>query len=707
MKSGIGLGNQMSGFGWCELGKVLKWFILCGSTALWLATSGKVSALEYLGEIVVEETQPVVTRIANSFELTRELIEVRGDRSIEQSLEVIPGLNVRYGGQGVPRIDLRGLRTRHVKFMVNGVPFNSTFDGQFDPTFITATQVDRLKVVTSGVSVLYGSGAFGVIDVLTRSQHEPHVKLNAELGGGAQKHLSAQLGNQSENHSYYLNTTHRSRDYFELSNHFDATENENGGKRLNSDRERNTIFGSYTLEVTPDLKIGLNGSFLSGDYGIPPAILKDDFTSKPSFKRIENQQGRALQGSFSYQPNRSYFVRGWLYRNDLEQDENSYDDAHYAEISDERIKGTYLTTTDSRIMGFGVQTGYQFEDAGQLTLGFDAHQDRWNQDGLIRDMPIASAVKGGNSGSGGGSGNGKGSGSGGGAVNNTARYRLRVLNEEGEINTYSLMAEYEKDITDKLSLVAGGGYHRQAPQGLSSASNESDQSYLFGVGYQLNGQLELSASIARKIRMPSIRNLYDAVRGNPQLESEVVEELAGKLNYQLPEYRAELQLALFRNDIRDFIQRNRTTERFENIEKSKIEGIEVSITAQPYEKLNVRFGFSYQRSEDLTRTGRDELTNTPGQIANLDLDYRIGKDFYVHANYRYVGGQYYYSKNEPLQKDRLKDTSRLDLRVSWRPVQSRFSGYVGIKNLLDKDFADEYALPSPGRTFVVGINWQR
>ena len=670
-----------------------------------LAIQTKVSASDYLGEIVVVESQPVVTRISNTFELTRDIVEARGDRSLEQTLEVIPSLNIRYGGQGVPRIDLRGLRTRHIKFLVNGVPYNSTFDGQFDPTFIAASQVDRLKVVTSGISELYGAGAFGVIDVLTRSQHERHLKLNAEIGEGEQKHLSAQLGNNTENHSYYLNVTHRSRDYFELSEDFDSTAYEDGGKRLNSDRERNTGFGSFSLAVTPDLKIGLNGSFLSGDYGIPATTIKDDFASKPSFKRIENQQGYALQGSFSYNPDRSYFVRGWLYRNDLEQDENSYDDAGYDSISDETIKGSYLTTTDSRIMGLGVQTGYNFNDNSRLTLALEAHKDQWDQEGLIRDTVLSSAGKGGSGGSGAGSGGGKGSGSASGG--NTTRYGLRGLDEEAEINAYSLMAEFEVDITDKFSVVAGGGHHRQSPRRLSEVSDESDESFLLGAGYRLNSQVELTASIARKIRLPSIRNLYDAVRGNPELNSEVIEELAAKLSYQFPEQTTEIQIAFFRNDIKDFIQRDRTTEIFENIEKSKIEGLEISLITQPFETLNVRFGYSYQQSEDLTRTGRDELTNTPGQIANLDINYQVAKTIFLHSNYRYVGDQYYYSKDTPLQKARLKDISRLDLQLSWRPLQSRFSAYMGVKNILDKDYADEYALPSAGRTFVVGIHWQQ
>ncbi|MDY6878752.1 MAG: TonB-dependent receptor plug domain-containing protein [Thermodesulfobacteriota bacterium] len=43
---------------------------------------------------------------------------------------------MRTGAQGIPRINLRGLRSRHVTLLLNGIPFNSTYDGQFDPSII-------------------------------------------------------------------------------------------------------------------------------------------------------------------------------------------------------------------------------------------------------------------------------------------------------------------------------------------------------------------------------------------------------------------------------------------------------------------------------------------------------------------------------------------------------------------------------------------
>ena len=107
--------------------------------------SNSTWAEDYLGEIIVTGRQPVISGISNTFEVDGEAIKKRNDRSLEEALEIIPNLNVRTGGQGVPSIDIRGLRTRHIKFLVNGIPFNSTFDGQFDPAFIPTSQVDRVN----------------------------------------------------------------------------------------------------------------------------------------------------------------------------------------------------------------------------------------------------------------------------------------------------------------------------------------------------------------------------------------------------------------------------------------------------------------------------------------------------------------------------------------------------------------------------------
>ena len=82
-------------------------------------------AEDYLGEIVVHGHQPIISEVTSTHELDKVLLEQRGDRGLEQALEVTPNLKLRVGGKGIPRIDVRGLKSRHIKFLVNGIPFHS------------------------------------------------------------------------------------------------------------------------------------------------------------------------------------------------------------------------------------------------------------------------------------------------------------------------------------------------------------------------------------------------------------------------------------------------------------------------------------------------------------------------------------------------------------------------------------------------------
>ena len=136
--------------------------------------------IEALNEVVVNGQQPAIEQVGTVHQLDAAAIELRGARSLDDALELLPGVNVRTGGNGSPRIDVRGYRTRHVKLLLNGVPFGNTFDGQFDPTLIPSESIARIKLTTGASSTFYGDGAVGaVINVITRQ---------AELGQTATTH---------------------------------------------------------------------------------------------------------------------------------------------------------------------------------------------------------------------------------------------------------------------------------------------------------------------------------------------------------------------------------------------------------------------------------------------------------------------------------------------------------------------------------------
>ncbi|KPK21400.1 MAG: TonB-dependent receptor, partial [Nitrospira bacterium SG8_3] len=126
-----------------------------------------------LGEVVVTAERHLVESVGTVREITAKDIEAKGARTLGEALELLPGVDIRTGAEGVPRVDLRGFRSRHVLLLLNGIPLNSTFDGQFDPSIIPVESIARIKVSYGSNSVLYGQGGLGgVINIITKKGTE-------------------------------------------------------------------------------------------------------------------------------------------------------------------------------------------------------------------------------------------------------------------------------------------------------------------------------------------------------------------------------------------------------------------------------------------------------------------------------------------------------------------------------------------------------
>ena len=136
---------------------------------LWAAPEEDYRGSYNLEEIVVSAPGYGVEATETVREVTREDIENKGARNLDQSVNMVPGVDIMTGGDGTPRINIRGFRSRHTLLLVDGIPYNSTFDGQFDPTLIPAENIDKIKITAGSSSVLYGPGALaGVVNIITR-----------------------------------------------------------------------------------------------------------------------------------------------------------------------------------------------------------------------------------------------------------------------------------------------------------------------------------------------------------------------------------------------------------------------------------------------------------------------------------------------------------------------------------------------------------
>ena len=166
-----------------ELFKAVRYALYAGTTAVVGLSAAPVLAQDESSQqletitvtgsnirrVDIETSNPVVTIDRAAIEKTGKL--TLGD--LVQSLPAVTGPNTNpqvnnSGGSGFSSIGLRGLGSPRTLVLINGHRFLSG-----DPNAIPANMVERIEVLTSGASAVYGSDAIaGVVNFILRSDYQ-------------------------------------------------------------------------------------------------------------------------------------------------------------------------------------------------------------------------------------------------------------------------------------------------------------------------------------------------------------------------------------------------------------------------------------------------------------------------------------------------------------------------------------------------------
>jgi len=132
--------------------------------------------------------------------LTRREIEDRGYQTLTEALTAVPGLRIaQLGGPGQQASAfLRGTNSRHVLVLLDGVPLNdpSEPNAAFNFGNELLFDVERIEVLRGPASALYGSAALGgVVNLVTRRAPPDRAFVPyGELAGGTQRTVRAGAG---------------------------------------------------------------------------------------------------------------------------------------------------------------------------------------------------------------------------------------------------------------------------------------------------------------------------------------------------------------------------------------------------------------------------------------------------------------------------------------------------------------------------------
>lgn len=653
-----------------------------------------------LGEIfVTSEKPPAVQKMVITNEVTVEDIKATNSRTVAEALAFVPGIRVSTGRKNEPMIQIHGIDQSRILILIDGVPYYETNYGKLDLNQIPVDNVAKIDIIKGAPSVLYGPNALvGVVNIITKKPTEkPSAEAILEVGPHDTNRVSLSHGMKVGIFNYWLNYGHRESDGWRLSRNFDPVVGtitrrppptttsailEDGGYRNNSDYKTDSFWAKVGIDPNPGSEYYLNFHYITKEKGTPPSTMSERvITSRPAFSQLNritkyDDWGIDLSGQQNILDSLTFKAK--LFYHDHVDDYTSYSDQNYSnKIAVSRYKDYILGGTllaDVRPIEWDI-----------IRLSFhykgDSHKERDDE-----YLPFAEKF--------------------------SYTGSVGLENEFNLIKYLSLVVGASYDwfkVTEAKRNVTGSGgiFLRQDDVNKPDTMDNFDP--MIGATYSFPDTTKLFASVARKVRFPTLQQFFSSSSGNKDLKPEKA------INYTLGISRlfsnfAKAELAGFYHDFSDFISRDApgSLSIYQNFAKIKMLGFELNGELYPVKDLILRAGYTYNHASD-TSPGRvtNYVVNVPEHKIDVGAQYTIP---YINTrldlNGIYMGKIFSQlpSPANPTQGTiKVNDYYIANARIS-KSFLKYFEAYLALNNIFDKNYESESGFPGSGRNFYLGIS---
>jgi len=649
-----------------------------------------------LGEVVVSGKLDGIEAAETLHVITAEEIRKSSARTLDEALVLLSDVNIHVGNEGVPRVEIRGFRTRHVLLLLDGIPMNSSFDQQFDPSTIPVENIAMIKVTAGASSVLYGQGGLGgVINIITKKGRKGiNGMAGVESGDGQPYLVKGSVSGGKGMFDFFASGSVFKRDHFPLASEFNASLEEAAGYRKNSDSSRENAFFNLGFTPNSDLTIALTGNWVEGGYGKPASAINnrfDPYAPPARFGRVDWFGGHTLQLAADYSASTALSVRSMIYYNRIDQDNNQYDNENYNSFDIPSIPNSYKLRNTGINRGASLQPKYDLGEAGIVTLGLSGEWDSWQATGLVKT--------GGTGGTGGGAQGGHGIGGG------SPPYLLFPVADDKDLFICSAALEYEVKPIKSLGVSAGIAHHWQ----IRDEKKLADYSVSLSSYYDLTRETRFKAAFQRNIRFPSISQLYLRDTENPNLNPERVYHYQLGAEQKLP-WKSQFKLDGFRSDMYDFIALNQniTPAKNTNFSLYRFYGFVAEFDTNFLPALAMKASYTYLDSQDLSGVGRDEVQYVPRDKLTVTGKYDFDFGLTPFVSVIYAANSFVYTKQQiaTVDKAKLADYLLVNLKLTQKLYENRVTMYIGVDNLFNKEYEQSYGVPRPGRLIFGGLEYR-
>ena len=591
----------------------------------------------------IEAPASILTRSVTASDL-----EARNARTVGEGLSLVPGVNVQIGGSsGDARAWVRGYRDYDVLVLFDGIPIASGFEGTVDLNELATQRIERINVMKSAPSVIYGTnGVGGVIDIVPQMDYLGWTAdALAELGTDQQQLLRAGLGGSKSRHSYSVAAQYQSADDYSLSSHYTPQLNQPAGTRRNSDFERQSLLAQYALDnwALGEASVFVNLSDAEKGLAIEAGV------EDPDFERLtlSRRQTIGLTNHFSQLP-----VSLKLFYNGYDSEVSVYTDDTFSVLDE-------VQSNEDHALGGKLYSTLQTSANNSLVLSISGQNNVFRGEGELEQ------------------------------------------GNKAELDTYTLAAENQYWINHKLSLAVGGIYSRVEQTLLGNSSSEFNPQ--LALAWQAAEGFSVHASAAERTRFPNLREFYRRRYGNPDLQPQTA------VNYELGAIWQHnnswsTDFALYRSDIDGLIERPDRRSAYVNLPSLTIQGVETASGGWINPQLYLKLAYTLvDAAEPVPGGGERQLRSRPKHTWLGEARYRFGRQLTLAINGLYVMGTYDLDQDDVYT--RLPAYLVVNLRAAWA-FTPRYQAYLAVTNLGDQDTIQRIGDPRPGRAVVVGFEYR-
>jgi iron complex outermembrane receptor protein len=650
-----------------------------------------------LGEIfVTAERPPAVLDVAVTTEVTQEEIKATNSHTVAEALRYIPGVIVSTGRKNEPNIEIRGLDQSNTLILIDGVPYYETNYGKLDLNQIPVDNIAKIVVTKGGASVLYGPNAFaGVVNIITK---KPAEKFSAdaltEIGENGTYKVSVSNGMKVGIFNYWLNYIHEESNGWRMSDDFDPRVGtityrpgptvdailEDGGFRNNSDFRRDSYWAKVGVEPK-DGEYYLNFYYIDREKGMPPSIEDNRvFLFRPAFSqfaRMTRYDDWAIDLSGQQKVLEQLILKTKLFYHNHVDDYTSFSDPEY----EDKIA---VSTFKDYVLGGFITADYIPVEWDIVRVAFhynvDSHKERDDD-----YLPFAERT--------------------------SYTGSVALENEFNRVKNFSLVigASYDFfNITKAEMNVLDDSGNFLYQESLDNPSSKEQLNPMIGATCNVSDSIRIFGSIARKVRFPTLQQLYSSNSGNPDLKPEsTINYTIGVAQSFSKNIRGEF--SIFYHRISDYITRDAPTVLgvYQNFAKISLAGFELTGEVTPVEALSIRAAYTFNRASDRS-PGRvtDHVLYIPEHKVDIGAYYLIP---YIKTRLDVIG--LYVSKtygqlptithpdDEAIQNDNY---FIMNCKIS-KVFLRNYEAYVAVNNIFDHDYEPEIGFPAPGRNFYVGV----